>query len=824
MKKTIKACIFTLIVLFFTTQSTFLYADNEYRQKIESVLPDDFVFDISNEGCSNGQCVNAKWDRNEKILTIDGEGTIAIDRWVELARKFDETAFLGKFDETNMNESKKRQGWKNAKFDIVIKKDVKLPSLPIVEYSDHQYNETIKYGFFENFAGEITIEDIDTSNLCSTAYMFHNAKKANPDVSNWDVSKVYDMTAMFKNAKMANPNVLNWDVSNVRHMEGLFAHTSEANPDVSNWNVSKVVSFRNMFKNAKKANPNVSSWNVAAATSMFMMFANNPVANPDVSNWDVSNVENMYSMFKGTEAANPDVSNWDVSKVTDMSDMFARSRAANPVVSQWNTSNVELMSYMFAGSKVANPDVSNWDVSSVKNMMSMFEGAKKADPDVANWNVGSVENMSSMFAYSKNANPDVSKWNVSNVEDMSGMFKNTKMANPDVSNWNMSNVRDVSRMFEDAKNANPDISKWTLQNADSIAGLFRGTNITTLTITKENFPNAMYMVSIFDNMSSLEQLEFTLPDSVRISDSFSGNAVVYEVKNGNKNLFAVLRVGDTAEFMPNTHYVIVVDEELYSNHKPKELEVQWIFKDVSSEMFGAYEIKQLADSGYLDGFQDGKYYPEEGATRATVAATLYKIAGKPTDYSKMNYKDVTESWMIAPVSWVTDKGVMKGYNDEEFAPNDVISQQQFCWILYKFDKVKNGYILDEENKNLEMYVSESGEKDAIYIGYSFLTEIDKMLGDIKTFSQKIGLYELVDKRLASQLDDYFANLNDLKNLLFFRGIEDIDEVANYAKAPVVWSVDNNIVEVLFGSIYPNMVLCRIDLAREIYAYLEYVGN
>ncbi len=295
----------------------------------------------------------------------------------------------------------------------------------------------------------------DLSAVTDMSYMFHNALKANPDVSKWDVSNVTNMSHMFEGTFEANPDVSNWDVSNVTDMSYMFYRARSVNSDVSKWDVSNVTNMASLFSRIHYWNPDVSNWDVSNVTDMTNMFNANlsfyaSIVNPDVSNWDVSNVTSMARMFEGAIKANPDVSNWDVSSVTSMSGMFSSTESANPDVSNWDVSNVTEMGHMFRDTKIANPNVSNWNVSNVTDMALMFYNTKIANPDVSNWNVSRVSAMNRMFQDALLANPDVSNWNVSNVYSIEKMFSRAASANPDVSNWNIPRLQRMLLMFEGA--------------------------------------------------------------------------------------------------------------------------------------------------------------------------------------------------------------------------------------------------------------------------------------------------------------------------------------------------------------------------------------
>lgn len=93
------------------------------------------------------------------------------------------------------------------------------------------------------------------------------------------------------------------------------------------------------------------------------------------------------------------------------------------------------------------------------------------------------------------------------------------------------------------------------------------------------------------------------------------------------------------------------------------------------------------DNVIMGGTGDGVFSPNSRATRAEVATTLWNYAGRPpiagSGALPRTYKDVKPSaWYYQAVEWATKEGLLSGYGDSTFRPNNYITREELVSILW----------------------------------------------------------------------------------------------------------------------------------------------
>jgi len=110
------------------------------------------------------------------------------------------------------------------------------------------------------------------------------------------------------------------------------------------------------------------------------------------------------------------------------------------------------------------------------------------------------------------------------------------------------------------------------------------------------------------------------------------------------------------------------------------------FFDVS-ETFWAYDaITELSGSGVLCGYSDGSFSPDKNITRAEFSVIITRIAdvGEGT----APFTDISEHWAKNEIESLYAAGYIQGYSDNTFRPDESITRAESVKILNKVIGIK----------------------------------------------------------------------------------------------------------------------------------------
>ena len=128
------------------------------------------------------------------------------------------------------------------------------------------------------------------------------------------------------------------------------------------------------------------------------------------------------------------------------------------------------------------------------------------------------------------------------------------------------------------------------------------------------------------------------------------------------------------------------------------------YRDVDGGEWYAEAVMALRDKGVMDGVGDNRFDPDGIFSRAQLATVLYRLADKPAVRGEDGFSDTRAGmWYSDAVLWASQNGIVGGYGNGLFGPDDPTTQEQLAVMLWRS---AGSYVLGSE------YADARGEENA----------------------------------------------------------------------------------------------------------------
>lgn len=115
-----------------------------------------------------------------------------------------------------------------------------------------------------------------------------------------------------------------------------------------------------------------------------------------------------------------------------------------------------------------------------------------------------------------------------------------------------------------------------------------------------------------------------------------------------------------------------------------------LFEDVSESDWFYDGVRYAAENGLMNGVGGARFDPDGATTRGMVVAILWRLE-KEAEAGAAGFSDVPAgAYYAKAVDWAADSGIVSGYAQDRFGPDDAISREQLAAILYRYAQQK-GY-------------------------------------------------------------------------------------------------------------------------------------
>ncbi len=146
------------------------------------------------------------------------------------------------------------------------------------------------------------------------------------------------------------------------------------------------------------------------------------------------------------------------------------------------------------------------------------------------------------------------------------------------------------------------------------------------------------------------------------------------------------------------------------------------FPDVCSGDWYYPAVKYVYQNNLFKGTDSG-FEPQSQMTRAMLVTVLHRYDDNPQFSVIKGFDDVgADMWYAQSVGWAAENGIVNGYSDNSFAPDESITREQLAVILYRYAQYKGYDLTVKSNADISGYKDADSisdyARDAIYYAVS----------------------------------------------------------------------------------------------------------
>ncbi|MGN0136646.1 S-layer homology domain-containing protein [Anaerotignum sp.] len=128
------------------------------------------------------------------------------------------------------------------------------------------------------------------------------------------------------------------------------------------------------------------------------------------------------------------------------------------------------------------------------------------------------------------------------------------------------------------------------------------------------------------------------------------------------------------------------------------------FADVDTDDWFFEDVAYAYENGLMSGTSADTFSPETATTRGMIVTILYRLEGEPEISGSCAFDDVKSgSYYENAITWAAANGIVSGYDNGLFGPDDAITREQLATILYRYAQYKGFDVSVGEDTNILSY-------------------------------------------------------------------------------------------------------------------------
>ena len=230
----------------------------------------------------------------------------------------------------------------------------------------------------------------------------------------------------------------------------------------------------------------------------------------------------------------------------------------------------------------------------------------------------------------------------------------------------------------------------------------------TLTLDKSIETRDLDNLKFYTDAKTVENKKFKITEALEGQKLVKGTAntddeiTVYDA-NGKK--ISTTYVNSAGVFTAYLNRALIAGETIKIEARDKDKNITKIEYKVTKN--AVEEVKAIA---YIKGYPDGTFKPQANVTRAEAAQMFATLLNGGTNFGTSQatkFSDASDDWYSKAINYVVGKGLISGYPNGTFKPNESITRAEFAQMI-------SGYIKNEKAGSSDFQdVKDHWAKDAI---------------------------------------------------------------------------------------------------------------
>ncbi len=109
------------------------------------------------------------------------------------------------------------------------------------------------------------------------------------------------------------------------------------------------------------------------------------------------------------------------------------------------------------------------------------------------------------------------------------------------------------------------------------------------------------------------------------------------------------------------------------------------FSDTDRNAWYHDGVHYCVENNLMVGTGETTFAPNAATTRGMIVTILWRMEGSPIVGGAMEYDDVkVGDWYCEAVRWADSAGVVTGYGNGKFGPNDPVTREQMATMLWRY--------------------------------------------------------------------------------------------------------------------------------------------